>query len=156
VVSHPVAGQWRTDDFSSEGGIARERVGRCCDDVIHLLHRLRPWWHYLIVKAAQGPIMVAGPPPANPAAEAGFVKGYGNKKRTPLTRKPNTGTTVITKTGNALTLQSAAVRKQTSRSNVAPFPFATIDDIPRRPGNSEVGRMMLVSAMLPPESHHMH
>ena len=45
--------------------------------------------------------MVTGPPPASPAVEARFVKGKGKWKQAPLTRRPNTGTIVITKTGES-------------------------------------------------------
>ena len=53
------------------------------------------------MKAAQGPIVVAGPPPAEPAAEARIIKGKGKRKQAPITRRPNTGTIVITKTGES-------------------------------------------------------
>ena len=56
---------------------------------------------YLITKAVKGPIVVAGPPPAEPAVEARVVGGKGQGKQAPLTRRPNTGTIVITKTGDS-------------------------------------------------------
>ncbi len=144
LVSQPVAGQWRADDYSCESGVARERVGRCCGDRVRLLHRFRPGRHDRLPQHEDGPRTDYGH--RTSARQSG---GGGTRRK--RKRKMQTGS------GNSeaehwhhchhqdrrVTLQSATVRTTTSRSNVAPFAIATIDYIPRRSGSSEVGTVTL-------------
>ena len=55
---------------------------------------------YITLKTIRAPIIVAAPPPAEPAVEDWVVKGKGKGKRAPVTRRPISNTVVITKTGD--------------------------------------------------------
>ncbi len=55
----------------------------------------------IFTRTTRRPTAVAVPPQASPALEAWIVKGKGQMKHAPITRRPNTNTVVITKTGDA-------------------------------------------------------